>query len=386
MRIGLNLAFVSPESGGLGRYAHELVPALLRVEPRLRLTAFIGREAPRSLTEAEWTREIEWVRLANRPSAPGLRSVLMSLGAQWGVLAAAALRRRLQVVHGLAYVVPPIAPGIARVVTVPDVIWARPQGSLGLRGTVGMRVASPVSVHVADRVIAISRVAATDISHHLRIAADRIDVVPLGVRVSAAVGSTPESVLRERLGLGDDPVLLCTAALRPHKNLLRLVDAHRRLRSQRVRLVLAGSLTGHERELREAAARAGTAARLHILGFVSELDLEGLYRLATGFVLPSLEEGFGLPVLEAMARALAVACSDTGALADVVGDAALKFDPLDPVAIAAALDGLLERPQLRSELVDRGLARAATFSWEATAGATLASYERAVRVRSSTSR
>jgi glycosyltransferase involved in cell wall biosynthesis len=119
------------------------------------------------------------------------------------------------------------------------------------------------------------------------------------------------------------------------------------------------------------------AGRLIETGFVDEADLPPLYALADLFVQPSLIEGFGLPVLEAMACGCAVACADSSSLPEVAGEAALRFDPWDPAAIAAALRTALSSPALRADLAQRGQARAAAFSWGRTAQETLAVYSAA---------
>lgn len=114
------------------------------------------------------------------------------------------------------------------------------------------------------------------------------------------------------------------------------------------------------------------------LGEVPEEDLPALYRLATAFVFPSLWEGFGLPILEAMACGTPVACANSSSLPEVAGDAALLFDPTSPGEIAGALLRLLGEPELRAELLQRGLARAKGFSWEKTALETLSVYRKAI--------
>jgi glycosyltransferase involved in cell wall biosynthesis len=241
-----------------------------------------------------------------------------------------------------------------------------------------MRVATPVSGRTADRVIAISAAAREDILANVGVPLDRIDVTPLGVRVPAGVTATPEAAVRARFGLGSARVVLCAAQVRSHKNLDGLVAAHARLGDRDARLVLVGPDGGQAGELLALTRRLGTAERVHFTGWVSEADLEGLYRCAACFVLPSFEEGFGLPVLEAMARGVPVACSDTSSLPEVAGDAALLFDPSDPGSIACAVDRLLGDADLRAELVRRGHRRCATFTWTATATATLASYRSAL--------
>ena len=208
---------------------------------------------------------------------------------------------------------------------------------------------------------------------------------------SAAIGlsspaSTPPPALsaqatRARFGLGERRVLLTLSAKRPHKNLLALVGAFARIPSERRPvLVLPGYPTWHEAELRARAAELGVLADVRFEGWLSEGEIEGLWGLADAFVYPSLYEGFGLPVLEAMARGVPVACADTSSLPEVAGDAALLFDPRSEPAIAQAVERLLGDPSLARDLRERGLARAREFSWERTARLTLASYARALSV------
>ena len=148
--------------------------------------------------------------------------------------------------------------------------------------------------------------------------------------------------------------------------------------SQRPVLVLPGYATPHEQELRRRAAELGVDGDVRFLGWISASELEGLYAAASCFVFPSLAEGFGLPVLEAMVRGVPVACSARGSLAEVAGDAALLFDPESEPAIADAIRNLLGDFALRGRLRAAGHAQAARFTWSATADGTLASYERAL--------
>jgi glycosyltransferase involved in cell wall biosynthesis len=123
----------------------------------------------------------------------------------------------------------------------------------------------------------------------------------------------------------------------------------------------------------------GVAEDVRLLGGLSTAELDALYGLADCLVLPTLHEGFGLPVLEAMARSLPVVCSDIPALREVAGDATLYFDPRVPRQVAAAIARVLDDPGLASGLRERGRSRAAGFSWTAAAQGTLASYRRALR-------
>jgi glycosyltransferase involved in cell wall biosynthesis len=138
-------------------------------------------------------------------------------------------------------------------------------------------------------------------------------------------------------------------------------------------LLVTGYPTTFEAELRR---RAGD--RVRFAGWVDDETLEGLYRIAICLAFPSLAEGFGLPVLEAMRRGVPVACSNATSLPEVAGEAALYFDPTHTAAITAALDQILGDGALRGRLAAAGVAQAGKFSWEATARATLKSYDQAL--------
>ena len=209
------------------------------------------------------------------------------------------------------------------------------------------------------------------------------DVVPLAATPPApgAPAADPAD-LRRRLGLGDRAVALSVSARRPHKNLLRLLDALAQIpRERRPVLVAPGYPTPHEAELQARAAELGLTGDVVWPAWLDAADLEGLYALATLVVFPSLQEGFGLPVLEAMVRGVPVACSDRSSLPEVAGDAALLFDPEDSGAIRAAIERLLADPAERERLIRRGRERAAGFTWERTAELTAAAYERALAQR-----
>ncbi len=364
MKVGLNLLFLVDAAGGAGRYAEELVPALLEADSDLQLTVFVNRDAPSHLAGAAWAEEVEWVclptRFSNRTHLPGQAVALPVL----------ARRRRLDVVHSLANGGPPITPGVKRVVTLLDLIWLHQRDAWGTPAAVRtMAVLTRISARTAHRVITISHSARDDIVRTFGLAEEKVDVAPLGVRL-------PEPLLARKET--PDPMVLCVAQKRPYKNLGSLIRAVVELREEQVSLVIPGAPTEHENELRSLAGRLGVADRVRFPAWVSDDELETLYASATCFVLPSLIEGFGLPVLEAMARGVPVACSDRPALPEVAGDAALLFDPTDQQAVTNAVRRLLTDPQLRETLSARGLERARRFSWRRTAEETIASYSKAI--------
>jgi len=370
-RIGLNLLFLAPgETGGMETYARALIPELVRAWPEAEWVAFTGRELA-----------------GGPPLGPGVRTVALPTRAasrahrtavEQALLPGAVRRHRVDLLHSFATTMPAFVPA-ATVTTVHDLIYARFPETHGRALALGMTVLARVTVARADRLLAVSESTRSDLVALLHADAGRIDVVHGGPGHPLTARPTPEAELRARLGLGDAPVVLSVSAKRPHKNLARLIEAIATSRADPPPvLVVPGYANAHEEELRAAAVRLGAADRVCFTGWVGDGDLEGLYALSTLMAFPSLAEGFGLPVLEAMRRGVPVACSDTTSLPEVAGDAALLFDPLDVDAMRDAVDRLLGDGPLRGELVARGRERASWFSWERTAAGTVASYRRAL--------
>ena len=372
LRIALNLVFLVPgEVGGMETYARELVPrlaALDGVEP----VCLVNREAAES-GDGPWgdvcAMEVVPVRARSR--------VQWVRGEQQYVPRMAA-RAGCALVHSLASTAP-LWGRVPRVTTIHDLNYLIvPEAHFGLRAQ-GMRVLVPAAARRSRRVIAVSQSTRDDLVERLRVDPSRIDVVPEAAAPPIPGIATSESELRARLELGDRAVVLAPGAKRPHKNLARVIDALARIEpARRPLLVATGYATPYDDELRERAATAGVAADLRLPGWLPDADLEGLFALATLVAFPSLYEGFGLPVLEAMARGVPVVTSARSSLPEVAGDAALLVDPLREEEIAAAIERLLGDGELRERLRADGLAQAARFSWERTAQLTVASYRRAL--------
>jgi glycosyltransferase involved in cell wall biosynthesis len=375
MHVGLNLVFLVPgETGGMEVYARELIPELAAL-PGLEFTAFVNQEAaaagggpwgelvPMQVVPVHARRRVEWVWGEQR-HLPGM--------------AAAA---GCSVVHSMASTAPLRGP-FRRVTTIHDLNYRLvPDAHFGVLG-LGMRVLVPAAARRSHRLIVDAEATREDLARHLGTPREKVDVAPLGVSVRADAPATPAGELRARLDLDERPLVLSPSAKRPHKNLPRLFRALAALSpAERPSLVVPGYPTPHEQELRELAAELGIADRVRMPEWLPAADLEGLYAAAACVVFPSLYEGFGLPVLEAMARGVPVACSDRSSLPEVAGDAALLFDPEDVDAMRAALERLLSDAELAARLREQGRARAATFTWRRTAELTAAAYERALARR-----
>jgi len=374
LRIGLNLTYLVEDSGGSGTYARQLLPHLLLADRDVELTAWVGTTAPEWLAREPWAEQVRWITLPVR-----------GIGSPWHMwheligIGLDARRRKIDLVHGLANLGPLVHPGVVTVTTILDVIWVHHPEAAGLLFRAIGRTLTPSVARSSARVIAISEAARDDIATTLRLDVEKFDVTPLGIDSPPTVGAPPDPhVVRDRHGLGPEPIVLCVAAKRAHKNLHGLIRAIALLDESPLQLVLPGSANDYEHELRALALALGVEHRVRFPGWVSDADLEDLYRTAACFVLPSFQEGFGLPVLEAMARGVPVACSNTSSLPEVVGDAALLFDPREESQIAAQIGRLLSDGELAGTLVERGYRRCELFTWKRTAELTLESYRRAL--------
>ena len=362
LHVGLNALHLVPgETGGGETYVRRLVPALL--EASARLTLFAGEEAYPELLAEAWAGEATVVRVPVKA-----RSRARRVAAEQALLPRAGRRARVDLLHNTLNTAPAF-PTIPQVTTIHDVIYKRFPETAG-RLNMGVALLVPLAARRSSVVLTDSDASKRDIVEFLGVEPSRVDVAPLGPGIPEPDEPLAAAELREQLGLGEAPIVLTVAAKRPHKNLDRLVDAVGRLATDAV-LVIPGFETSFGPELKR---RAGE--RVRFLGWVDDRTLDGLYRAATCFVLPSLAEGFGLPVLEAMARATPVVCSDIGSLREVAGEAALYFDALDPAAMALAIDRALGDSELRAGLRVAGLERSRRFTWEGAAEATLKTYDR----------
>jgi glycosyltransferase involved in cell wall biosynthesis len=373
MHVGLNLIFLVPgETGGMEVYARELIPALISQAPSgTRFTAFVNRETA-AVGDGPWGEILPAVTVP----VNARNRVQWVLGEQT-LLVSMAARARVTLMHSLASTAPLWGP-FRRVTTVHDLIYARfPDAHAGIRDK-GMRVLVPLAARRSQRVIADSLSTREDLVELVGLSRERIDVVPLGLGVHRRSHPLLEVQLRARLGLGQRRVVLSLSAKRPHKNLTALIGALALMAPERrPLLVLPGYPTEHEQELRERAHSEGVEDDVRFLGWLGASEIEGLWQIADAFVFPSLYEGFGLPVLEAMARGVPVACSNASSLLEVAGDAALLFDPHSQSEIAHAIELLLGDASQAERLRGAGLERAREFTWERTARLTLESYGRA---------
>jgi glycosyltransferase involved in cell wall biosynthesis len=365
LHVAYNLLHLVPdETGGGEVYARRLLPALRKVEPDLEMTVFAGGAA----TREGWGDCVEVIPLRFDP-----RSRIRRVMAEQTLLPAAVRRVAPDLLHNVFNTAPALL-SVPQVTTIHDVVHHRypDNGLIAL----GVKVLVPLAANRSARILTVSESSKSDIVRYLDVRADRIDVAPKGPGMSEASQGPPPDETRRRFDVGDAPLVLTVAPNRPHKNIARLIEALASIPN--AVLIVPGYESERHGDLETLADRLGIAAQIRRPGWVDEPTLDGLYRAANCFAFPSLAEGFGLPVLEAMLRGTPVACSNTTSLPEVAGDAALLFDPLDVEAMAVSVRRILEDHELAERLRAAGRERARKFSWDEAARLTLASYRKAL--------
>jgi glycosyltransferase involved in cell wall biosynthesis len=360
--------FLAPgDSGGPETYLRELVPALATEYPSLRIAVLTTRSGGAAL-RADGLGEAADVRSLPAEEYSRLRRQF----AEQLLVQGAARRQGAQVLHSLASTGPVVTPGLCSVVTLHDVTFMR-MPTFGPVTTWGMRHVVTRAARDADALIAVSAAARDDICATLGLDPAEFTVVPHGLGDVPRAEPAPEGPLRDRLGLPEGRLVLCVAAVRPHKNQELLIRALPLLPDD-VTVVLAGKHEPYAEELRRLADELGVSERVRLTGYLADPELERLWAMASCAAFPTHAEGFGLPVLEAMARAVPVACSDIPVLREVGGDVPRYFDPAGPAGAAAAIEAVLAA----GERDARGPERAVGFSWPEAARGTMEAYERAL--------
>ena len=363
--IAINAAIVGQQPTGLGVYALHLISGLAALGEEL--VVYTSRP---DLITGPRTR-VQLVSPAMRPERGTWGHLRRLLWVQTG-LRARVRRARPRVLLNL---MPEglLAPGLPQVTTVHDVLPLLYPSEYP-RQQYYFRYYVPAVLRASHAVLVISESTRRDLLRFYDVAPEKIHVVLAGYDtqrfVPASPGPEPDP----------EPYLLYVGNVMPHKNLVRLVEAFALVaRRHPVRLVLRG--WGRPRNvqiLRDRIGALGLEARVDWRPYAPDEELLALYRGARALVLPSLHEGFGLTALEAMACGTPVVAADVSSIPEVVGDAAVLVDPLDPASIAAGLCRILTEDGLCKDLRERGLERAGHFSWEATARAVQQAVARAV--------
>jgi glycosyltransferase involved in cell wall biosynthesis len=368
MSVYLDISAAVHRRAGLGRYAESLARSLVPLLPD-RLALFYNRE-----------RGIEPLRglehLPARTVALGYKPWRMLVWA--GQVAHVGFNRLVpgaELFHATEHLLLPLA-GVPTVLTVHDLIFRHlPQHHKPLNRWY-LNLTLPLYCRRADHIIAVSEQTRRDLITIYRLPPAKISVVYEAA--DPRFGPQPPEAVAAIRGHYNLPerYLLFVGTIEPRKNLARLLAAFERLHAGRLTdaLVIVGKRGWLYADFFAALERSPAKRAVLFPGFVPDADLPAFYAGAQALVLPSLYEGFGLPVLEALACGTPVVCSNTSSLPEIAGDAAAFFDPSDGDAIGDALRRVLANASLREELRAKGLVQAALFSWERTAQQTLAIY------------
>jgi glycosyltransferase involved in cell wall biosynthesis len=358
----------APIPGGMGSYARELIPALVRADPSLDITLFHSKFDPGATPPPELGahRTVELDRsirtlypgwaLAKRP---GLPEQLAALDLLHTPLPAA---------------IPPAGPNQRLVVTIHDIGFVVHPAFYPRRWRLLYRAGLGRAVGSADLILAVSRHTAEDLIRRTHIDRWKVHVTPLAP--SLPPGDADVEPVLARLKVRP-PYVLSVGTLEPRKNLVRLVRAYRRMAGHGAphTLVLAGPMGWGSQSLLHEIETGEAPGEIVLTGRVPPDELDALYRAADAFVYPSLYEGFGLPVLEAMARGVPTIVSTSSSLPEVAGEAAVPVDPRSTGALAEALERVTTDRYLAARLSEAGRARAARFTWDETARLTLEAYK-----------
>lgn len=362
MIVAIDVTTLRGHISGVGYYTARIVEHLARS---------VGKEVS------------ELLLLSNGPverSLPGAARLVQDLRfpirSVWMQFLLPLLLRKLRpdLVHYTNYLAPAVSSG-AYVVSIHDMSLTRTPQHHTLKKRLLTASLVPKVARGARLVLTPSHATTRDVVEDIGLPEDRVVSIPY----AAAEMFRPVTERPSHAGL-DAPYFLFVGTIEPRKNLVRLIDAFSAFAREvpGVNLVLAGQRGWKCEDIYARAAQPDVAHRTLILDYVNEASLPSLYSHALACVYPSLFEGFGFPVVEAMACGTPVLTSNTTSLGEIGKGAALLVDPLDPTAISAGLRALARSRELREDLREKGLARAAAFSWEETGRRTLSAYRQAI--------
>lgn len=376
MHVAIDYTPAIAQTAGIGRYTRSLVEALAHLKSDDSFTLFSSEQPVKGR---------DFPTAANiRPRVFGVGNRVMTI--LWQrlrvPLPAELLMGRADVLHGPDFILPPVLRA-RRVVTIHDLAFlTHPECALPSLAAYLSRV-TPRAIQAADRVIAVSQRTADDIVERYHTPREKITVIHLGI--DSRFTPIRDEAAIERIRSTYDfkqPTILAVGTIEPRKNYERLIAAFaqaRHVMGGPQKLVIAGRKGWLYEGVFAAAEHFHVSDAVRFLDFVPDADLPTLYQAADALAMPSLYEGFGIPAVEAMACGTPVVCAATGALPEVVGDAAIQIAPEDINELAEALVRIVHDSVVRERLIACGLEQAAKYNWEAAARAHLRVYAEAAQ-------
>lgn len=365
--VGIDVTSALSQRAGIGRYTRELVSALIRFDKASEFVLFSARQP-------------SWDSLSSRiPKDAHVRYTQSFLTERWLYRIWYRLRIPIPVqsftgdidlFYSPDFVLPPVRDGVPTILTVHDLSFIHYPETFtsSLRNYLNQVV--PRSVRRATHVLADSQSTKDDLHSIWQIEEEKISVLYSGVDGSFRPPSdkSKRSDVRERYGLSDEPYIFSVSTIQPRKNYQMLIRAFKGVVDDFPhRLVIAGEKGWLYEETFNEVTRQGLEEKVTFLGFVEDEDLPALYSEATLFVFPSLYEGFGFPILEAMACGVPVLVSSASCLPEIAGEAAVVLPPQHEEAWTATIRDLLDDPNRRAQIVASGFLRVRQFGWKSAA-------------------
>ncbi len=367
MRIGIDVTAAITQGGGIGRYTRELIFALTAVDPDNEYHFF----AAKNPTASPVPHPIPQTDNVHLHTAPVDERWLYRLWYRLRLpLPVQAFTGKLDLFHSPDFVLPPVHGRIPTLLTVHDLSFVHYPEVFPERLVSYLNQVVPWSIGRATHILADSQATKDDLTAVWQVSPDKVTVLYSGVhsRFQPVTDEKKLTAVRRQYQLGDAPYILAVGTVQPRKNYQMLIRAFQPIaQTHPHHLIITGGKGWLMEEMMAEVGRQGMDGRVHFPGFVADDDLPALYSGAALFVFPSLYEGFGLPLLEAMGCGVPVITSNASSLPEVAGNAAIQLSPHDQAAWTEAIQHLLADPAERTRLVAAGFRQTRRFTWEQSA-------------------
>lgn len=378
MRIGVDITAAVTQGGGIGRYTRELIYALVRADKENEYCLFSAKQ-PAVLPVPDPI-----------PTGENIDYHQAPLGERWLYRLWYRLRLPLPVqlvtgqidlFHSPDFVLPPVRGDVPTILTVHDLSFIHYPNTFTPALVNYLNGVVPWSVERATHILADSQATKEDLTNIWNVPAEKVTVLYSGVsgRFRPVTDKKQLAAVRKKYDIGDKPYLVSVSTLQPRKNFQMLIQAFKPVAKQQPHnLIIAGGKGWLYEEMLAEVEKQRLEGRVKFIGFVADSDLPSLYSEASLMVFPSLYEGFGLPLLEAMACGVPVLTSNASCLPEVAGEAAVLLSPTDQAAWSQTMNELLSNSGQRAKLVAAGFLQARKFTWKKAAGQLLEIYQELV--------
>jgi glycosyltransferase involved in cell wall biosynthesis len=367
MRIGVDITSAVTQGGGIGRYTRELIYALVRADKTTDYHLFSAKQPP-TLPVPDPI-----------PSGDNISYHQAPLSERWLYrlwyrlklpLPVQLMTGQLDLFHSPDFVLPPVRNDIPTIVTVHDLSFVHYPKTFTPALVNYLNNVVPWSVERATHILADSQATKDDLMNIWGVTAEKVTVLYSGVsgRFRPVTNNKQLSAVRQKYDIGDAPYLVSVSTLQPRKNFQMLIRAFKPVAAEQPHnLIIAGGKGWLYEEMLAEVEKQGLEGRVKFIGFVADGDLPALYSEASLMVFPSLYEGFGLPLLEAMACGVPVLSSNSSCLPEVAGEAAVLLPPTDQDAWSQSMNDLLSNSSQRARMVAAGFLQARKFTWKKAA-------------------